>query len=167
MVLTSRKINIRKEFSQGDSSSPVGFCLTEVPISMLIDETNGDTMGRRDEKRVKRTRSLFIDDLKNYQESHRKLMNVVNEMIVKASVDTEACYRVKKFAKIFFRKDEMIKGERLAVLEKNGCIKPEQKQDLQISWVQTGRLNQCKTNYGKSKERNKKIAGPCNRTELE
>ena len=34
-LLTSKKINIRKRFLQGDSYSPVGFCLTEVPISML------------------------------------------------------------------------------------------------------------------------------------
>ena len=69
-VLTSRKINIRKGFLQGDSHSPVGFCLMEVPISMLIKETDGYTMGQRDEERVKRTHSLYIDDLKIYQESH-------------------------------------------------------------------------------------------------
>ena len=69
-VLTSRKINIRKGFLQGDSHSPVGFCLMEVPISMLIKETDGYTMRQRDEERVKRTHSLYIDDLKIYQESH-------------------------------------------------------------------------------------------------
>ena len=69
-VLASRKINIRKGFLQGDSYSPVGFCLTELPISMLIEETDGYTMGQRDKERVKRTHSLFIDDLKTYQESH-------------------------------------------------------------------------------------------------
>ena len=63
---------------QGDTYSPVGFCLTEVPISMLIEESDRYTMGRRDKKRVKRTQSLFIGDLKIYQESHRKL-EVVNE----------------------------------------------------------------------------------------
>ena len=115
-VLTNVKINIRKGFLQGDSYSPVGFCLTEVPISMLIEETDGYTMGRRDEERVKRTHSLFIDDLKIYNESHRKL-EVVNEMIVKARMDTGACYRVKKSAEIVFRKGKMIKGEGLAVLE--------------------------------------------------
>ena len=40
-VLTSRKINIRKRFLQGDSYSPVGSCLTEIPIPMLIEETDG------------------------------------------------------------------------------------------------------------------------------
>ena len=72
-VLTSRKINISKGFLQGDSYSPVGFCLTEIPISMCIEETDGYTMGQRDKERVKRTHSLFIDNLKIYQESHRKL----------------------------------------------------------------------------------------------
>ena len=95
---------------QGDSYSPVGFCLTEVPISMLIKETDWYTVGRRDEERVKRTHSLFIDDLKIYQECYRKL-EVVNEMIVKASMDTAACYGVKKCAEIVFRNSKMIKGE--------------------------------------------------------
>ena len=72
-ILTSRKINIRKGFLQGDSYSPVGFCLTEIPISMLIEETDGYTMGQKDKERVKITHSLFIDDLKIYQESHSKL----------------------------------------------------------------------------------------------
>ena len=59
-VLTSRKIN-----------SLVEFCLTEVPISMLIEETDRYTMGQRDKERVKsQTNSLFIDDSKIYQERH-------------------------------------------------------------------------------------------------
>ena len=33
-VLTSRTINIKKGFLQGDSYSPIGFCLTGVPVSM-------------------------------------------------------------------------------------------------------------------------------------
>ena len=48
-VLTSRTINITKGFLQGDSYSRVWFCLTEVLVSMLIEETDGCTMGQRDE----------------------------------------------------------------------------------------------------------------------
>ena len=40
-VSTSRTINIVKGFSQGDSYSPVAFCLAEVPVAMLIEETDG------------------------------------------------------------------------------------------------------------------------------
>ena len=138
-VLTSRKINIRKGILQGDSYSPVEFCLTEVPISMLIEEIDGHPMGQKYKERVKRTHSPFIDDLSFYQESQRKL-EAVSEMIVKASMDTGACYGVKKCAEIVFRKGKMINGEGLAVLEeKNGCIRHKQKGELQTSWIQTGR----------------------------
>ena len=41
----------------------------------------------------------------------------MNEMIVKASMDTGGCYRVKKCADIVFRKRKMINGEGLVVLE--------------------------------------------------
>ena len=43
-VLTSRKSNIRKAFLKGDSYSLVGFCLTEVSISLLIKKTDGYAM---------------------------------------------------------------------------------------------------------------------------
>ena len=96
-VITSRMINIVRGFLQGDSYSPVGFCLTEVPVAMLMEETDGYMMGPTRDRQVKRTHSLFIDDLKTYQENHQKL-EIVNEMIVKASMDTGACYGVKKCA---------------------------------------------------------------------
>ena len=35
----------------------------EVPFTMLIEETDGYTMGQRGEERVKRTHRLFVDDL--------------------------------------------------------------------------------------------------------
>ena len=113
---TSRIIHITKGFLQGDSYSPVGFCLTEVPVAVLIEDTDGYMMGKKDETRVKRTHSLFVDDLKIYQENHQKL-EVVNEMIVKASMDTGACYGEKKCAEVVFRRGKMIKGEGLTVLE--------------------------------------------------
>ena len=115
-VKTSRLLNILKGFLQGDSYAPVGFCLTEVSVSMLLEETDGYKMGQKDEERVKRTHSLFIDDLKTYQENQQKL-EIANETIVKASMDTGACYGVKKCAEIVFKKGKMIKGEGLTVLE--------------------------------------------------
>ena len=87
---------------------------------MLIEDTDGYTIGRRDKERVKTTHSLLIDDLKIYQESHLKL-EVVIEIIVKASMG----YGVKKCAEIVLRKGKMIKGERLAVFkEKMDALDP-------------------------------------------
>ena len=77
---------------------------------------DGCKMGKGGDRVVKRTHSFFIDDLKIYQETHQKLQ-IVNEMIVKASMDTGACYGVKKCAEIVFRKGKMVKSEGLQVLE--------------------------------------------------
>ena len=42
----------------------------------------------------------------------------MNEMIMKASMDTGACYGVRKCSEIVFRKGKMIKREGLAVWKK-------------------------------------------------
>ena len=67
----SRWIKIKTEFLQGDSYSPAGFCLTGVPVCMLLSKIRGYLMGRPGERPIKRTHSLFIGDFKVYQESHR------------------------------------------------------------------------------------------------
>ena len=41
-----------KGFLQVDSYSPVGFCLTQVPVAMMIEETDGYTMGQRGCKKL-------------------------------------------------------------------------------------------------------------------
>ena len=87
----SRLISVSTGFLQGDSLSPVGFCLSEVPIGMLLNETRGYMMRIPDNRTVRRTHSLFIDDLKVYQENHDRL-KAANEMIVQASHDTRACF---------------------------------------------------------------------------
>ena len=60
-IKTSRWIKILKGFLQGHSYSPVGFCLTEMPIAMLLDETEGYKLGQLGRRYIKRTHSLFID----------------------------------------------------------------------------------------------------------
>ena len=59
---------------------------------------------------------MFVDDLKQYQESHETLKDV-NEIIVQASHDTGACYGVAKCAEIVFERGKMVRGEGLQVLE--------------------------------------------------
>ena len=73
-------------------------------------------MGPPGNREVIRTHSLFIDDLKVYQENHAKL-EAANETIVQASLNTGACYGVKKCAEIVFKTGKMIKGEGLSVIE--------------------------------------------------
>ena len=66
----SQWINILCGFLQGDSYSPVGFCLTEIPVCNILQETKGYRMGAPGTQIAKRTHSLFVDDLKAYQDSH-------------------------------------------------------------------------------------------------
>ena len=67
--VVSRWIEIKRGFLQGDSYSPVGFCLTEIPTAMLLEGTEGYRMGPPGNREVIRTHSLFIDDLKVYQKT--------------------------------------------------------------------------------------------------
>ena len=89
--MTSRWIRILCGFLQGDSYSPVGFCISEIPICILLQHSRGYRMGEPGNRVVKRTHSLFVDDLKVYLESHEAL-EIVNEFIVQASHDTGVCY---------------------------------------------------------------------------
>ena len=57
-----------------------------------------------------------MDDLKQYQESH-KVIKDVKEIIVQASHDTGACYGVSKCAEIVFKHRKMVRGEGLPVLD--------------------------------------------------
>ena len=94
-------INIMCGFLQEDSYSPVGFGLPEVPVCKLLQETKGYRMGQPGKREVKWTHSLFINDLKVYQESH-KILKDVNETTAQASHNTGACYGVPKCADIIF-----------------------------------------------------------------
>ena len=85
-----------------------------MPTAKLLDETDGYIMGRTGERDVKRTHSLFIDDLKVYHESHKKL-EVANEIIVKVGMDIGACYGVKKCVEVIFNNGKMVKGEGLNI----------------------------------------------------
>ena len=124
-VLLSRWINIKKGFLQEDTYSPIGFCLTEIPVMMMLQETDGYKMGLPGDRQLKRTHSLFIDDLKTYQENHVKL-ELANNILVQASLDTGAMYGVKKCAKIIFERGKMVKGNGLQIMgERIEALNPE------------------------------------------
>ena len=68
----SRWTDITCGFLQGDSYLPVGFCISEIPVYKLLQESKGYHMGQPVKRDVKNIHSLFVDDLKVYQESHGK-----------------------------------------------------------------------------------------------
>ena len=103
----SRWIRFNRGFLQGDSFSPVGFCICEIPVLMLIDNLQGYRMGPPGARIVNKTHSLFLDDLKVYQETEEQL-EIVNEMLVQASKDTGARYGVKKCCKAIFKHGKIV-----------------------------------------------------------
>ena len=68
-------------------------------------------------ERSKRTHSLSIDDLKTYQQNHQKLKKA-NEILVQASMDTGAIYRLKNVLKLYLKNGRIIKAEGLQILQK-------------------------------------------------
>ena len=74
--MTSRWMEILYGFLQGDSYSPVEFCITEIPVCKLLQQSKGYRMVDPGNRNISRTRSLFVDDLKQYQESHKALNDI-------------------------------------------------------------------------------------------
>ena len=64
--MTSQWIQILCGFLQGDNYSPVRFCISEIPVCILLQHSCGYTMGEPGNHIMKRTHSLLVDNLKVY-----------------------------------------------------------------------------------------------------
>ena len=150
--MTSRWIRILCGFLQGDSYSPVGFCISEIPICILLQHSRGYRMGEPGNHVVKRTHSLFVDDLKVYQESHEAL-EIVNEIIVQTSHDTGACYGGSKCAEIIFKNGKMARGEGLQVLEERmKTMDPDENETYKFLGIEQADGIRTKTVFTRVKE---------------
>ena len=144
----------------------MGFCLSEVPVCKLLQEAKGYGMGQPGKREIKRTHSLFIDDLKVYQESH-KILKDLNETIVQASHDTGACYGVAKCAEIIFEKGKKVKGEGLQVLqERMKTMDPDQKEIYKFLGVEQADGIKTKEVYNRVKEEINRRLQMLTKTEL-
>ena len=113
--MTSRWIEISFGFLQADNYSLVGFCVSEIPVCKLLQQSKGYRVGRA-RKQNRAWNTQLVGNMKQYQESHKTLKDV-NEIIVQASHNTGACYGVSKCAEIVFEHGKMTKGKGLQVLE--------------------------------------------------
>ena len=164
--ILSEWIRILCGFLQGDSYSPVGFCISEIPVCILLQHSHGYRMGETGNRTAKRTHSLFIDDLKVYQESHNSLKNV-NEVIVQASHDTGACYGVSKCAEIIFEHGKMVKGEGLQVLEERmKTMNPDENEFYKFLGIEQADGMRTKNVYERVKEEVSRRVNMLTKTEL-
>ena len=68
-------------------------------------------------------------------------MEAPNERIVRTGEDTGVVYGVKKCAEIWFKREEMIKGEGLVILDKKAEALDLEKGILQIPGDRTGKAD--------------------------
>ena len=123
-------------------------------------------MGQPEKRDIKRTHSLFVDDLTVYQETHKTLKDV-NEMIVQASNDTGACYGVTKCVEIIFERGKMVKGEGLQELnERMKTIDPDKNEIYKFLGVKQADGIKKKEVYNIVKEEISRTMNIITRTEL-
>ena len=123
-------------------------------------------MGESGNRVVKRTHSLFVDNLKVYQESHNAL-KIVNETIVQASHDTGACYGVSKCAEIIFQNGKMVRGEGLQVLEERmKTMNPDENEIYKFSGMEQVDGIKTKAVYERVKDEVTKRVKMLTKTEL-
>ena len=72
---------------------------------MLIKESDEYTVGKSGDREIKRTRNFFIDNSKTYIENYQKL-GMVNEMILKTSMDKGRYYDLKRSMLRFYLEKE-------------------------------------------------------------
>jgi hypothetical protein len=119
-IVKSEPIKFKCGFFQGDSFSPVGFCITEIPLSVMLEKMPGYMMGEQNLRNTKINRFYFIDDLKVVQGSEADLQRA-NSIIGKVSTAMGMKFGVNKCAEIVYKRGKMVKGEGLEL--KEGSVK--------------------------------------------
>jgi hypothetical protein len=109
-------IKFKRGFFQGDSLSPVGFCICEIPIGIQLENSCGYLMGEPKRRDTKVNRFYYIDDLKVVQTSEEEL-HQANGIVTRISHDVGMRFGVKKCAEIIYQRGKMVKGNGMEILE--------------------------------------------------
>ena len=109
--MTSRWIKFKRGFYQGDNLSPVGFCITEIPLGRKLAHRPGYQLGPRNNKV---THFYFIDDLKVVEANETDLQET-NMIVTGISQDTGMTFGVSKCAEVLYKRGKMTKGKGLQI----------------------------------------------------
>jgi hypothetical protein len=127
-VERSTQIKFKRGFFQGDALSPVGFCITEIPLGILLSQMPGYGMGLPNQRDIKVNRFYFIDDLKLIQGSEADLIRA-NKVVGTVSTAMGMRFGIAKCAEIIYKRGKMVKGEGLELIEgRINALDPEQKE---------------------------------------
>ena len=71
--MPSKWIRFKRGFYQGDNHSPVGFCITEIPLGRKLAHRPRYQLGPRNNRGPKVTHFYFINDLKVVEANEKEL----------------------------------------------------------------------------------------------
>ena len=100
--LTSRPINIKSGIFQGDSLSPLLFCMALAPLSPLLQESGCgyEIQGQKINHR------FFMDDLKTYSKDDNQQTGLLT-VVKKFSDDIRMEFGLEKCAKATFKRGKL------------------------------------------------------------
>ena len=136
--MTSRWIRFKRGFYQGDNLSPVGFCITEIPLGRKLAHRPGYQLGPRNNRGPKVTHFYFIDDLK-VVEANEKELQETNMIVTGISQDTGMTFGVSKCVEVVYKRGKMTKGEGLQIdNSKAECLDPESAEYYKFLGIEEG-----------------------------
>ena len=101
------KVEIKRGIFQGDSLSPLVFVLTLIPLTFIL--TKVKALYELSESKEKIDHLLFMDDLKFYSRSEKRLDSLVQTVCV-FSEDIGMEFGIKKCAMLVMEKEKIVKS---------------------------------------------------------
>ena len=101
------KVEIKRGIFQGDSLSPLVFVLTLIPLSFILTKVKASY--ELSESKEKIDHLLFMDDLKLYSRSEKRLDSLVQTVCV-FSEDIGMEFGIKKCAMLVMEKEKIVKS---------------------------------------------------------
>ncbi|KAL1448488.1 hypothetical protein WDU94_005497 [Cyamophila willieti] len=119
LKISTSEVHIRRGIFQGDSLSPLWFCLALNPLSKLLRRTDIGYSLKNGQEKHTISHQLYMDDLKLYASSHDKLKELVS-LVEKFSSDISMSFGLDKCKIIHIKEGKCVTGD--VPLETGGLI---------------------------------------------
>jgi hypothetical protein len=107
IAFESQKISINRGIFEGDSWSPLWFCLAMNPLSNLLNRTK---LGYRIDKNQTLTHLLYMDDVKLYATDKNQLLSLLETTAI-FSTNIQMNFGIEKCATIEAKKGKIVTSE--------------------------------------------------------
>lgn len=106
-VLRSRTLSIRRGIFQGDTFSPLWFCLAMNPLSKALNQCNYGYQLKSGERSTRVTHTFYMDDLKLFAESVQRLHQLL-QLVTTFSNDIRMEFGIDKCRSIHLRRGQVM-----------------------------------------------------------